>query len=438
MFSSFFPHPAVSAKEKALAEVPEVLDNAAFQQPVLGLSGRRLDRFFAGSHIFKVDWNVATDVPQPFDGLGPLFSRSSCLACHANNGRGHPPTPTENLFSIVVRLQVSGASRRLHQVYGAQLDYQAIQGVEVEGRARISYETVHGRFTDGNPYDLQRPLYSFVDLNFGPLSRDTLISPRLPPAVFGLGFLEAVDESDILIAADPADRNHDGISGRPSWVKTASGTRLLGRFGWKAESPTLRHQVASALSRDIGITSSLFPDSTCTPPEAACRQAGSGWAPEISDELLSDLVLYLQLLAPPPARQQQDTSVLRGQLVFNRAGCGACHRRLLRTGRGAEHLELAKQVIHPYTDLLLHDMGEGLADGMAGYPRSREWRTPPLWGIGLSERVNNNASLLHDGRARNVLEAILWHGGEADRAQQFVLRLSAPDRDALVSFLNSL
>lgn len=411
----------------------------SFRQPFPAVSGPRLDTFFKGSHIFKVDWNPLAEIDQPFDGLGPLFSRSSCLGCHPGNGRGQLPPPTDSTLSLVVRLQPGGGASSSAASYGEQIDYQAVRGVLPEGRARVSYEKVARTFADGTPYELRRPSYSFENLRFGELGADTLISPRLPPGVYGLGLLEAVPEREILRRADPRDRDRNGISGRASWLEEkGSRGKKLGRFGWKAERPSLRAQVAAALSRDIGITSSVFPAATCSSSEADCRQARSLEKAEIGDELLEAMVFYMQLLAPPERPWRRDPRAVAGFEIFRRVGCGDCHRPSMRTAAEPAHPELANRSFEAYTDLLLHDMGPELADGIPGHRRTLEWRTPPLWGIGLGQAMHGSSYFLHDGRARTILEAILWHGGEAAGSRKQVERLTAAERDALVAFVGSI
>ncbi|HEX9648783.1 MAG TPA: di-heme oxidoredictase family protein, partial [Alphaproteobacteria bacterium] len=276
-------------------------------------------------------------------------------------------------------------------------------------------------------------------LAFGPLGDDAMLSPRVAPATIGLGLLEAVPEATILALADPADADGDGVSGRPNRVAGEVGGGIaLGRFGWKANQPSLRRQNAAAALGDIGLTSTLFPDENCAAPQDACRAAKSGGAPELSDAFLDKLTLYTRLLAVPRQRGADAEPVRHGEQLFRAAGCAACHMPTLVTG--AHPLaELAGQVIHPFTDLLLHDMGEGLADGRPDFAATgREWRTAPLWGLGLVETVNGHTYFLHDGRARNLAEAILWHGGEAEAARERFRALPRGDREALLAFLRSL
>jgi CxxC motif-containing protein (DUF1111 family) len=324
--------------------------------------------------------------------------------------------------------------------YGGQFNHDAILGVSAEGRAEVSYEEVPGAYADGTAYSLRRPAYRFADLAFGPLDPRVLISPRTAPFMIGLGLLEAVGEEDILALADEVDADGDGISGRPNrvWDPKAQRTRL-GRFGWKANQAGLEQQSAGAFLGDLGITSPLAPAENCPPAQTACAAAPSGGAPELDQEKLDEVTYYGHLLAVPARRDFEDPDVLRGKALLRDAGCAACHAPLLTTGTLDGFPELSGQTIRPFTDLLLHDLGEDLADGRPDFlADGREWRTPPLWGIGLVGVVNEHTLLLHDGRARGLAEAILWHGGEAERAREAFRAMPAGDRAALIRFLESL
>lgn len=416
----------------------------AFALPAGNLDSRQMRDFFFGNRLFNTNWTIAPGSVEAFDGLGPLFNRVSCSGCHVRDGRGGPPEkPGDPMLSMLVRLSIPGVGDnggiRIHPVYGDQLQDNAIPGIKPEGRVWLSWEELGGAYADGRRYTLVKPRIEFRDLAYGPLGEDVLTSPRVAPAVFGLGLLEAVPEATILALADPEDRDGDGISGRPnrSW-DGPSGSRRLGRFGWKANVASLRGQAVSAASGDIGLTSSIVPHDGCTPAQTDCTRAINGGTPELSDEFVDKLVLYTQTLGVPMRREVEAPQVLRGEQLFSQAGCSGCHTVTLHTG-AHEVAALANQTIHPFTDLLLHDMGEGLADGRPDFDASgREWRTPPLWGIGLFKQVNGHTRYLHDGRARNLEEAVLWHGGEAQTSRDAYARLPAADRAALLRFLESL
>ena len=258
--------------------------------------------------------------------------------------------------------------------------------------------------------------------------------------MIGLGLLEAIPEQAILANADPDDRDGDGVSGRANrvWDHASQSTRL-GRFGWKAGQPSLDQQNADAFFNDMGLTTTLLAGSSCSASQTDCLTQPHGGAPEVSDNILAQVLFYTRNLGVPARRRVDDPQVLAGKGLFHQAGCQSCHTPKFTTAADAAEPELSGQVIRPYSDLLLHDMGAGLADNRPEFQASgREWRTPPLWGIGLTETVNGHTRFLHDGRARNLLEAILWHGGEAEGARQKVMAFDAGERAALLAFLESL
>jgi CxxC motif-containing protein (DUF1111 family) len=421
----------------------------AFAQPVPRLSAEHEDEFFVGNALFNRGWVIAPASVTGMDGLGPVHNATNCSACHLRDGRGRPPEqPDEPFLSMLIRLSVPGKDEHggplAEPRYGGQLQDRAIPGVAAEGNPRVTYEEVEGQFADGEPYSLRRPRYSIEELGYGPLATDVLMSPRVGSHLVGLGLLEAVPEGSLRALADPEDRDGDGISGRPNVVWDVVNQRLaMGRFGWKANQPSLRQQTAGAFNGDIGITSSLFPAENCTPAQAACLAAPSGTqgedGPQLSDSFLKSVVSYVSTLAVPARRRVDDPAVKWGKSVFAELGCASCHTPVLRTGAHPELPELSDQKIRPFSDLLLHDMGPELADGRPDFQASgSEWRTPPLWGLGLVPAVNRHRYLLHDGRARGFAEAILWHGGEGEMSREAFKRLPKADREALVAFLESL
>lgn len=348
------------------------------------------------------------------------------------------------MVSMLLRLSIPGTGAHggvtPEPNYGDQLSGAAIPGVPAEGKEQIDYEEIAGLFSDGTTYSLRKPTYQITEVGYGPLHPDTLISPRVAPSMVGLGLLEAVPENQILASSDPEDQNHNGISGRPNHVwDIEQQTSALGRFGWKANQPSLRQQAAGAFLGDIGITSSLFPQQNCTAAQPDCQSAPTGASPEIDEETLKAILFYSGTLAVPARRNWDNPTVLRGKALFLQSGCAGCHTPRLVTGNVASVGCLSHQTIHPYTDLLLHDMGEGLSDHRADFEATgSEWKTPPLWGIGLVQTVNGHTHFLHDGRARGFAEAILWHGGEASTSQQSFVHMNYGDRTALIQFLESL
>ncbi len=416
-------------------------DGDAFSMPSASLSFAERGEFFVGNGLFRRAWVAAPASTASADGLGPLYNARSCQRCHLKDGRGHPPAgPDDSAVSMILRL--SAPQRAPDPVYGAQLQDLAVPGLRREGRLAVEYRETAVAFGDGAAASLRAPRYRIEDLAYGPLAPDTAVSPRVAPPMIGLGLLEAIDEADILARVDPDDADGDGVSGRANRVWSPSLERMaLGRFGWKAGKATVTDQAAAAMAGDIGVSNPLAPApwGDCTTAQAECVGAPHGGAPEAPEAIMAPIVFYSRHLAVPARRDVDAPEVLRGKRLFYEAGCAACHAPKHATRRDWPVPGLAGQLIWPYTDLLLHDMGEGLADGVhEGRATGREWRTPPLWGIGLTETVNGHRYFLHDGRARGLAEAILWHGGEAEASREAFRALPADDRAALLAFLGSL
>ncbi|MCQ4260625.1 di-heme oxidoredictase family protein [Stutzerimonas stutzeri] len=425
-------------------------DHNAFSMPAANLAPvRRLD-FSVGNSFFRNPWVIAPSSTTARDGLGPLFNTNACQSCHIKDGRGRPAEAERgNAVSMLVRLSIPGGAEHaevLHErgiapepTYGGQLQDMAVPGVAPEGKVRLTYTTHVERFTDGYEVELRSPQLSITNLGYGPMHPDTQFSVRVAPPMIGLGLLEAIPESAILANADPDDSNGNGISGRPNRVfDQVTRDTSLGRFGWKAGQPNLNQQNADAFFNDMGLSSTLFSGRSCTEAQTDCLAMPHGGEPEVSDHILAQVLFYSRNLGVPARRKVNDPQVLAGKTLFHRAGCQSCHMPKFTTGE-ADEPELANQVIRPYTDLLLHDMGEGLADNRSEFEANgREWRTPPLWGIGLTQTVSGHSQFLHDGRARNLLEAVIWHGGEAEPAKQAVLKFDSAERSALLAFLESL
>jgi CxxC motif-containing protein (DUF1111 family) len=417
----------------------------AFGFPLANLSSDRSDMFFVGNSFFRTNWVTAPSSTTGRDGLGPLFNAVGCSSCHLRDGRGRPPVdPGERPLSLLLKIFTDGVdghgSPHPDPTYGDQIQTSAILGVSAEAEVEVSYEEVPGAYADGTPYSLRRPSYELTALAYGPVDPEAQLAPRVAPAVFGMGLLAAVPEGDLLQLADESDADGDGISGRPNvvWDRTALDFRL-GRFGWKASHPTIAQQAAAAFLADVGLTSDLFPAETCTGAQGECSAAPNGGSPEVLPEVMDPLVFYMETLAPPGRRAHEDPEVRRGRDLFNSIGCASCHVTTLVTGDHPTVPELSGHVIHAYTDLLLHDLGPELADGRPdGVATGSEWRTPPLWGIGLVPTVSGHSLYLHDGRARGFAEAILWHGGEALASREAFRSLSAVNRQALLRFLGDL
>lgn len=395
----------------------------AFSLPARNLDEALRGSFAVGNNLFADNWVTAPSSTSARDGLGPRYDVPSCSGCHLHDGRGRIEDDGTVVSAV---LRVSGPGGAPDPVLGSQLQRRALLGLPVEGALTV-------RFAPD-----ARGL-SVPSLSLAPPRPGLLTSLRVAPAMIGMGLLEAIDAAAIEARADPDDADGDGISGRPNRVHDlATGREALGRFGWKAGQPTVAQQVAAALAGDIGITSRLVPESECAEADATCRGMPSGGAPEIDDALFDHLVLYARTLAVPAPRDFDAPAVRRGHRVFRELGCDRCHVPSHETGE-SEVAALSHQRVWPYTDLLLHDLGEGLADGRPeGLASGTEWRTPPLWGLGLVRVVNGHDRLLHDGRARGVDEAIRWHGGEADAARARYESLSTEDRAAVVRFVESI
>lgn len=398
-----------------------------------------------GQSLVRRTWIISPTLDASSAGLGPTYNRPSCLSCHPRNGRGKPPdSAAEPMRSILVRLSIPGVDAHGGPLpephYGEQLNELGAPGVPGEGEAFLDWREHSVELADGTRVHLRQPTLGFRKLAFGPLHAQAMHSLRVAPPLFGLGLLEAVDAEQLHAIAEEQRLAGQGIRGMPNQVwDVALQAQVTGRFGWKANQPSVRQQVAAALLGDMGITSPLFPEPNCPPVQQACRDWQHDQHPELSDASLDDMTLYHYLLAVPQPRNTDDPQVRHGEQLFAQVGCASCHRPRLTTGQLAAFPALSGQQIAPYTDLLLHDMGEGLADQRPDYLASgRQWRTPPLWGIGLLPKVNGYRFLLHDGRARSLLEAILWHGGEAQAAREAVRQLQAQDRQALLAFLESL
>jgi CxxC motif-containing protein (DUF1111 family) len=409
-----------------------------FSLPAPNLSLVRRDNFFIGDSFFRGAWVTAPASTAARDGLGPIFNTNSCQTCHIKDGRGHPPDANEEMISTLVRISVPDPEGTLpedlvrtggitpHPVYGDQIQNRAVLGHAPEANVSFTWETISGKFPDGQTYSLRRPSLLVTNPGYGDFGDSTRYSPRVAQSMIGVGLLDTIKTADLEALADPDDTNGDGISGRLNQVWDVQRKAVaVGRFGWKSEQPTVRQQVAAAFLGDIGITTSMFPSMHLTEAQDILKQLPHGGDPEVSDEILNFVTFYSKTLAVPAQRSHDNPVVAAGRNLFLEAKCHACHVETFTTGED--------------TDLLLHDLGEGLQDGRPVYSANgREWRTPPLWGIGLSALVNQNPNFLHDGRARTLEEAILWHGGEAEASRNTYINMPGEDRRKLIAFLESL
>lgn len=407
----------------------------AFSYSVNGLTEEQSLSFYVGNSFFNQNWVEAPSSTTARDGVGPLYNARSCATCHFKDGRGAPVTNGGLLFRLG-----STADNSPDAIYGGQLQDYSVMAATREGGMGITYVEEAGTYDDGTPYSLRRPVYTVTEQNYGSLQASTGISPRVGSQMIGLGLLELIPESQLLANADPSDANGDGISGRANYmVDVVTGNTMIGRFGWKANVPTIGHQVAGAFNGDISIMSPYFGSENYTSNESACAALPNGGSPEIEMDNLNAVILYSRTLAVPNRRNATDANVMKGAKLFKTIGCVSCHKMNFTTGSTGSLAPLKNQKITPYTDLLLHDMGPGLADNVPDHLATGvEWRTQPLWGLGLISTVNSHTYLLHDGRARSIEEAILWHGGEAQSSNNAFKALSATQRAQLLAYLQSL
>ena len=413
----------------------------SFSAPIPSLELSKMRMFTGGRHLFRRAWITAPGSVKSIDGLGPIFNRNSCSGCHVKDGRGKPPERGEELRSMVFKLALVKDNKAYPDPnYGVQLNDKAILGVPYEGKVEITYSLKKFTYPDGQVILLSEPIYLPKHLSFGPFNEKTKMSPRVAPSVFGLGLIEAIDSKTIKKNADPDDKNKDGISGKPNIVwDEPTKTNKIGRFGWKASRGSLLHQILGAAHEDIGLSSKVFPHQNCLSKQKKCREQPTGGETEITEKQVDKLLLYMQTLAVPRQRNSRDKSILKGESLFQSIGCQKCHISTFKTGNNASHKELENRIIKPYSDFLLHDLGDNLADHLPDFEASgKEWRTAPLWGIGLVKTVNKHTRFLHDGRAKSIEEAILWHGGEAKKSKERFTKLEKEERKLLLDFINSL
>lgn len=410
----------------------------AFSHPFPYLSGDKLRVHEIGDLGFEATFVTA---PAPLNpGLGPVYNNVSCASCHIADGRGRPPYPGEQMKSLLIRLSAPGTDATGGPLplpgFGGQLQQFALAGRVPEATVAILHTYIDRYFDDGSSYQMAVPEYQFLN-PYIPFPAGMEFSPRVAPPVFGLGLLEAVPEETILAYADEFDADGDGISGKPNYgYDVIKQQPVLGRFGWKAAQPTLKQQTAGAYHEDMGVTSSYFPYESAY---GQLQDDGLTDDSELTDSLLHAVTFYVQTLAVPARRNADAPNVMEGKTIFMNAGCGSCHRPSMTTAVNVAFPERSNQKIFPYSDMLLHDMGAELADNRGDYlAHGNEWRTPPLWGIGLTKLVNGHNNYLHDGRARSLMEAIMWHGGEGAASRNYVKQLSADDRAKLIAFLESL
>ena len=443
----------------------------SYSKPSSNLTASRKGSFFIGNAFFKQPWVIAPASTDSRDGLGALFNVAACQSCHIKDGRGHAPmNADDDADSLLIRLSMPATTdeqrqqlqdslieKVVHPMYGGQLQDRGIQGVPAEARISVQWTDKPVTFADGYVETLRSPTFNLTKPGYGELDDELMISPRVALPMIGLGLLEQIPDDAI---KNQAMKSKGDISGKFNWVMDPqTGKNALGRFGWKAGQTRLITQNQSAFNEDMGLTSNIRPNESCMPTQTACLNATTGAdeqgngkpAVEVSDDVAKFVQFYTRNLAVPNRRDADDELVLAGKKRFYDMGCQSCHTpRYQLPKTDDDRLEQHGQVIYPYTDLLLHDMGDDLADRtIAGklpskeaqvefLANSYEWRTPALWGVGLAQIVDPQATFLHDGRARTLMEAVLWHGGESEKQQKEVLKLDKQGRAELNAFLKSL
>ena len=448
------------------------LSTRSYIYPGAGVTSMQKLNFWTGFSLFRDPWVIAPSSTRGRDGLGPLFNTRACITCHDSGSRGLMTDVEDKVSSaLVIKLGTIDDNENLEQAsslatsnidpnYGDQIQPRALlvkyknltETLKGEAVVKLSYQKMTGKFSDGTDYELMKPSYQLAQLGYGDLAPQIGLSPRFSPNIFGMGLLDAISNDDLIAHEDIFDSDNNGISAKYNRVvNIQTGATELGRFGLKAKHPNLRQQIAAAFRNDIGITSSLFRNESCTNEQINCKQAAilgahpngikgdSQSTLEINDKLLSLVVSFNRFLGVPPARNLDNAKTLEGRKTFYQLGCQHCHTPSYQTDENYPVTELAQQTIWPYTDLALHDMGPALADNVIeDDANGQEWRTPPLWGIGMQRKVIGQQRFLHDGRARSIEEAILWHGGEAAYSQDKFLKLNKNERQALVQFLRSI
>jgi len=401
-----------------------------FLQIMPNLPSSALGGVSPGRELFITQWTPANEGRALFDGVGPLFNANACTQCHSAEGR-KPVYAADGALSDAILFRLGDQHGLAHPYYGEQMQHQSIDpSIATEGSVRYAMTAAH----DDTPAGVQ---FNFTPTDPNQPLGNTAISGRISPQLVGMGLLDLIPETNIIAAADPDDSDKDGISGRIHWVDEGMQQRI-GRFGWKAINASLRTQNANAMSQDMGLTTSVFMDPNCTVNQPVCWTAANGGSPEVSDSSLDAVSDFMTALAVPERRTGDLATFNKGASLFAQVGCAGCHTPKQKTGDSSRFPLLSQQTIYPYTDLLLHDMGAGLDDGVKEKnAESYEWRTPPLWGIGIVAR-DPEARFLHDGRANSLTEAILWHGGEAEAVKTRFKQLSATQKQTLLTFLNGI
>lgn len=435
----------------------------SFMKPAANLDSTKVPDFHAGKALAHQPWVKPPTITFDRDGLGPIYNARTCLMCHVNGGRGvMPKDESQHLNTALLRLSIPGTDKIKGVVpeptYGDQLQTQSVSlahifrhlknqklkhSVPPEAILTVSWLEQDFQYPDGSVTKIRKPKVNISELGYGEMHPDTMMGLRNAPPIHGLGLLEMIPQASINALVDEKDRNHDGISGKLNQVWDFEAKKTVpGRFGLKANKASVRLQTAGAFHGDMGISNPVFPEQPCTENQQKClkqRDGNDEAGTEIPENQLQLVVDFVKNIGVPKRRNANHPDVIAGRSLFYQSGCADCHHPSFVTGKSKEYPHLSNQTIWPYSDLLLHDMGEDLADGRPDYlADGNEWRTPPLWGIGLSKKVNGAQNFLHDGRARTIEEAILWHGGEAKKSMLHFSKLDKEDRERLIKFVESL
>ncbi|MDX4026735.1 di-heme oxidoredictase family protein [Aliarcobacter skirrowii] len=424
--------------------ISNIKDNKLFQKQIDGLSNEEQDIFMLGRSFFTIPWVEAPSATTARDGLGPLFNANSCISCHPKNGRAE--ILNSNGFAsrgLIARLSIDSNDSKYASIlkkkgfiqeptYGEQLAINGVFNVPFEGNIEVDFEYFDIKLSDGEIVNLRRPKYSLKNLNYGELHKDSVVSYRVAQSLHGMGLIDLIPDEEILKNQDIDDKNSDGISGKANFVYSPISQKYeLGRYTHKASVSKLKEQIANAFSNDIGVTTTLIPYEKCTDFQKECQDAPKAKdAIDLPNDRLDAVTFYIKSLKSYSANKNSQ-KYKKGYEIFERLECSKCHISSFNTKLGFE--------IRPFSDFLLHDMGEDLADGRVEFMAEKsEWRTAPLWGIAINKLINKNPNFLHDGRARSVQEAILWHDGEAKASKEAYINLSKEDRLKLIKFIEEL
>ena len=393
------------------------------------------DDFLLGNKLFNFQWLEPENIKTNLDGLGPIFNRKACSDCHIRNGRGiHSKKISNRTFVIkILEPRKTSKNKKLNIFFGEQIQDRAIHNSKPEAKVSIRWIETKHKYVDGEIYFLRKPKLIIETISPENISSDTIFSIRMPPPLLGMGLINSISDEFLLSISDHYDSDNNGISGKANIINNIKNNKnSIGKFGWKASIESLEIQNAIASFEDMGVTNPILRDEDCYNDYTLCQSSNTN--PEMNEIYFNKINRYLKLLAVPEKRNRNSKLVKNGKVVFDQLGCNLCHLPSIVIRNGE-----TREIIHPFSDFLLHDMGKELEDkSQFNIPEKSEWRTSPLWGIGLTKKISGSEFYLHDGRARNLEEAILWHGGEAKKSAEAFRSLDKIQRIQLIKFLKSL